>query len=68
MRFLVRFCHPYKELVNLLLDEPHAISTVQAYKLFGRWSAEYGFNKRPKSDFVMRTLLHEFKQKPPRCK
>ena len=67
-RFRVRFRHPYKELVNLLLDEPHAISAVQAYELFGRWDAEYGFNKRPKSDFVMRTLLREFKWKTPRCK
>ncbi len=67
-RFRERFRHPYKELVNRLLAEPHAISVGEAYELFGRWDAEFGFDKRPKSDFVMRTLLRENKQKPPKCK
>ncbi len=51
-----------------LLKEPHAISVEDAYDLFGRWDKEFGFDKRPKSDFVTRTLLREFKWKPPKCK
>jgi hypothetical protein len=67
-RFRERFRHPYKEMVNLLLEEPHAISVGQAYEFFGRWDAEFGFDKRPKSDFVMRTLMRECRWKPPKCK
>lgn len=67
-RFRVRFRHPYKELVDLLLKESHAIGAVEAYELFGRWDMEFGFDKRPKSDFVTRALMREFKWKPPRCK
>ena len=67
-RFRERFRHPYKELVERLLKEPHAINVEEAYNLFGRWDKEFGFDKRPKSDFVTRALLREFKWKPPKCK
>lgn len=67
-RFRTRFRRPYKELVDLLLKEPHAIGAVEAYELFGRWDNEFGFDKRPKSDFVTRALMREFKWKPPKCK
>ena len=40
----------------------------QAYGLFNRWDVEFGFDHRPKSDFVIRSLLREFNQKPLRCK
>ncbi len=67
-RFRERFRHPYKVLVERLLKEPHAINVEEAYELFGRWDREFGFDRRPKSDFVMRALMREFKWKPPRCK
>ena len=67
-RFRNRFRRPYKELVDLLLKEPHAIGAIEAYELFGRWDREFGFDKRPKSDLVTRALMREFKWKPPRCK
>lgn len=67
-RFRNRFRRPYKELVDRLLKEPHAIGAVEAYELFGQWDKEFGFDKRPKSDFVARALMREFKWKPPKCK
>ena len=67
-RFRNRFRRPYKELVDLLLKEPHAIGAIEAYELFGRWDREFGFDKRPKSDLVTRALMREFKWKPLKCK
>jgi hypothetical protein len=36
--------------------------------MFGRWDLEYEFDKRPKSNAVMRTLAREFKCKMPKCR
>ncbi len=36
--------------------------------MFGKWDVEYGFDKRPKSDVVMRTLAREFDWKMPKCR
>jgi len=67
-RFRTRFRKPYNELVDLLLQGNHLVDFKQAYELFGRWDLEFGFDKRPKSDFVMRALAKELKWKVPKCK
>ena len=55
-------------MLDLLLQPPHTIGVVQAYDLFNRWDTEFGFDLRLKSDFMIRLLLREFNQKPPRCR
>ena len=67
-RFRNRFRRPYRELLTLLLETPHTIGVVQAYGLFNRWDVEFGFDRRPKSDYVIRALMWEYGQKPPKCK
>ena len=66
-RFRTRFRKPYNELVALLLQGKHLVDFKQAYELFGRWDLEFGFDKCPKSDFVMRALARELKWKVPKC-
>lgn len=64
-----RFSRQYNELLSLLLQaENHMLDFRQLHELYGKWDREAGFDKRPKSDFLMRALLREYRQKPPRCK
>lgn len=68
-RFRMRFRKAYNELLNRLLhSENHLLDFRQTYEMFGRWDVEYGFDKRPKSDVVMRTLAREFDWKMPKCR
>lgn len=46
----------------------HMLDFRQLHELYGKWDREAGFDRRPKSDFLMRALLREYRQKPPRCK
>ena len=64
-----RFARQFNELVDILLRNPkHAVVFDRAYRLFNRWDRMAGFDKRPKSDFVMRALAREFGWRLPRCK
>jgi len=68
-RFRRRYGKVFNELVNLLLGQDYKLLDFrQLYELYLKWDAEYGFDKRPKSDAVMRTLAREFKFKMPKCK
>ena len=64
-----RFSKQYNELLRLLLQaENHMLDFRLLHELYGKWDREVGFDKRPKSDFLMRALLREYRQKPPKCK
>lgn len=64
-----RFARQFNELVDILLHRSeHALVFNQAYELFAKWDIMAGFDKRPKSDFVMRALAREFGWRLPRCK
>ena len=69
MRCRRRFARQFNELVDLLMRSPkHAVVFDKAYRLFAKWDRMAGFDKRPKSDFVMRALAREFGWRLPRCK
>jgi hypothetical protein len=64
-----RIARPFNEMLNLLLHrENHILDFKELYEMTGRWDVEYGFDKRPKSDYVMRTLARECRVKVPKCK
>ena len=68
-RFRMRFRKAYNELLdNLLQSDGHLLDFRQTYEMFGKWDLEYGFDKRPKSDVVMRTLARVFNWKIPKCR
>jgi len=49
----------YKDLLDTLLqDDGHLLDFRQSYELFRKWDLEYRFDKRSKSDVVMRALHH----------
>ena len=68
-RFRMRFRKAYNELLDTLLhNDGHLLDFRQTYEMFGKWDLEYGFDKRPKSDVVMRTLARVFNWKMPKCR
>ncbi len=69
MRLRIRFRRQYNELLDMLFkDENHTLDFKRLHELFGKWDREAGFDKRPKSDLVMRSLKRMFKWRTPRCK
>ena len=59
----------YNELLdNLLHKDGHLLDFRQTFEMFGKWNLEYGFDKRPKSDVVMRTLARAFNNKISKCR
>ena len=54
--------YAYNDLLDTLLHG-HLLDFRQSYELFGKWDLEYGFDKRPKSDVVMRALAREYRSK-----
>ena len=69
VHFRTRFRKAYNELLSRLLhNKEHLLDFRETYELFGRWDVEYGFDRRPKSDAVMRTLARSQNRSVPRCK
>lgn len=52
----------------LLTSKNHFIDLATLYDMFGRWDSEFGFDQRPKSDFVTRMLMRVSGQKAPKCR
>lgn len=68
-RLRQRFRKPFAEMVALLKAEPHCIVLEQLHDLYGKWDLEYGPDRRPKSDVVMRTIARACRWKQlPKCK
>ncbi len=67
-RMRTRFGKAFNELVDCLLQNSHLLDFKQLHELFRKWDMEYGFNKRPKSDIVMRALAREYRWRIPKCR
>ena len=64
-----RYGKVFNELATLLIDcDNHLLDFRQLYDLFLKWDVEYGFDKRPKSDAVMRTLARGLNLRIPKCR
>ena len=55
----------FNDLVDRLLQDTHLLDFKQSYELFGKWDVKYGFDKRPKSDVMMRALAREYRRRIP---
>ena len=67
-RMRTRYSKAFNELVDCRWQDTHLLDFKQSYELFGKWDVEYGFDKRPKSDVVMRALARECKWRIPKCR
>lgn len=63
-----RFSKAFVEIVQKLTPEPHGLDFVQLHEMFRRWDVQCGFDKRPKSDLVMRLYIRTGNMMPPKCK
>lgn len=64
-----KFSKPYNEVVRLLMEaKGNALHFLQLYELYGKWDIEFGFDKRPKSDYLNRMIAREHKWTLPKCK
>ena len=62
-RVRTHFRKVYAEICNRLATPPHQLFFAELNQLFRQWDLEYGFDKRPKSDYVMR-MFHRLTSQP----